>query len=95
MRTDTETLIKALRILSQDIESIDGVANAAISEAAVRMEELCSELLFQKRLAEKNAESDRICAKIYIARNISLSEKCVLSALTEIDKLYRTQENTN
>ena len=38
--TDTRTLIEAMRILSQDIQSGDGVANAAIAEAADRLEEL-------------------------------------------------------
>ena len=90
MRTDTENLIKALRILSQDIETNDGIANAAIAEAAERMEELCSELLFQRRISDIYDEAGRICAKIYIARNISLSQECVLSALAEIDTLYRT-----
>lgn len=94
MRTKTETIIGALRVLTQDIQSEDGVANAAIAEAADRMEELCAELLFQKRRAEKYAEAARICAKIYIARNISLSEKDVVSALVELDKLYR-EENHN
>jgi hypothetical protein len=40
MKTDTPTLIRALRILAQDIQSGDGVANAAIAEAADRLEEL-------------------------------------------------------
>lgn len=40
MKTNTETLIKALRILANDIESEDGVANAAIAEGADRLEEL-------------------------------------------------------
>ena len=74
MRTDTKTLIAAMRILSQDIESNDGIANAAIAEAADRMEEL-----------------DRICNQIYVAENISLSKISFVSALAEIDKLYRTQ----
>lgn len=39
-RSDTETLIKAMKILSEDIETQDGVANAAIGEAAERLEEL-------------------------------------------------------
>ena len=39
-RTDTRTLIKALYILARDIESGDGVANAAIAEGARRIEEL-------------------------------------------------------
>jgi len=39
-RTDTKTLIAAMRILARDIQSGDGVANAAIAEAADRMEEM-------------------------------------------------------
>ena len=39
MRTSTETLIAAMRILSQDIQSEDGVANAAVAEAAERLAE--------------------------------------------------------
>jgi hypothetical protein len=95
MRSSTETIIGALRILANEIQSEDGVANAAIAEAADRMEELCAELLFQKRLAERYVEAGKICAKIYIARNLSLSEKCMVSALAELDKLYRTQHDEN
>ena len=40
MRSSTETLIAAMRILSRDIKSTDGIANAAIAEAAERLEEL-------------------------------------------------------
>lgn len=39
MKTDTQTLIEAMRILSRDIQSEDGVANAAIAEAAERLQE--------------------------------------------------------
>lgn len=39
MKTDTKTLIKALRILVEDIQSEDGVADACIAEAADRLEE--------------------------------------------------------
>jgi len=94
MRSETETIIGALRVLANDIQSGDGIANLAIAEAADRMEELCAELLFQKRLAEKYVGAGKICAQIYIARNISLSEKDMLLALVEIDKLYR-EENHN
>ena len=76
--------------MRRETETIIG----ALREAADRMEELCAELLFQKRLAERYVGAGKICAQIYIARNISLSEKDVLSALTEIDKLYR-EENHN
>ncbi len=40
MRTKTETLIKAMEILSNDIQSPDGIANAAILEASQRLAEL-------------------------------------------------------
>jgi len=40
MIANAETCIKALRILSQDIQSDDGVANAALNECADRMEQL-------------------------------------------------------
>ena len=40
IRSSIETLIKAMKILSEDIQSGDGVANAAILEAAERLEEL-------------------------------------------------------
>lgn len=40
MNTSTEILIKALRILAEEIESDDGVANATIAEAADRLEYL-------------------------------------------------------
>lgn len=46
MRSSTETLVAAMRILARDIQSADGVANAAISEAADRLAEL------QARVAE-------------------------------------------
>jgi hypothetical protein len=94
MRAKTETIIGALRVLANDIQSEDGVANLAIAEAADRMEELCSELLFYTKLNKNFVEAGRICAQIYIARNITLSENEVRSALAEIDKLYR-DENYN
>jgi hypothetical protein len=39
-RTDTSTLAKAMDALARDIQSGDGVANAAIHEAAERLREL-------------------------------------------------------
>ena len=45
MKTDTLILIKAMRRLADDIQSDDGVANAAIAEAADRLEELRSKVL--------------------------------------------------
>jgi hypothetical protein len=40
MRSTTETLISALRVLANDIESDEGVVEAALSEAANRLEEM-------------------------------------------------------
>ena len=48
MKTHTKTLIKALRILSEDIQSNDGIANACVAEAADRIEEL------QEKVSELN-----------------------------------------
>jgi cell division protein FtsB len=42
-KTDTLTLAKAMRILAIEIHSDDGVANAAIHEAAERLDELHEE----------------------------------------------------
>jgi hypothetical protein len=39
-KSKTTTLISAMRILSEDIESNDGLANMAILEAADRLEEM-------------------------------------------------------
>jgi hypothetical protein len=36
-----------------------------------------------------------ICGKIYIARNISLSEKTIQEQLAKIDELFRDKENLN
>lgn len=39
MKTSTKTLAAALRVLAVEIQSEDGIANAAIAEAADRLEE--------------------------------------------------------
>ena len=36
-----------------------------------------------------------ICNSIYIARNITLSEKSIVENLEKIDKLFRDDENYN
>jgi hypothetical protein len=40
MKSDTQTLIGALRVLARDIETDDGVVNVVLDEAAQRLEEL-------------------------------------------------------
>ena len=60
MRTSTETLIAAMRILSQDIQSEDGAANAAVAEAAQRLEEQ------QERIAKLEQENDALRADLLL-----------------------------
>ena len=59
MKTKSNTLIKALRILSEDIQSDDGVANACIAEAANRIEEL------ELKVSELN---QKLCKEIFRLR---------------------------
>ena len=40
MKSSTETIIGALRVLARDIQTDDGVINACLSEAAERLEEM-------------------------------------------------------
>ena len=40
MKSKTETIIGALRVLARDIQTDDGVINACLSEAALHLEEL-------------------------------------------------------
>ena len=56
MKSNTETIIKAMRILSAEIHSDDGLANAAIAEAADRLDEL----------QQRNAE---LAAQVELLRN--------------------------
>jgi cell division protein FtsB len=68
MRSSTETLIKAMRILATDIQSDDGVANAAIAEAAQRLEEQ------QQRI--KKLESDDMRADLLMwSDNLRLQQR--------------------
>ena len=53
MNTPTQTLIRAMRILASEIPSDDGIANEAISEAALRLEELDDHLTAANRELEK------------------------------------------
>lgn len=56
MKSNTPTLISALRILAENIQSGDGVANAVVAEAADRLEEL------QTQLQEAQDYADRLVA---------------------------------
>ena len=64
-KSSTETLIAAVRILARDIESGDGVANAAIAEAADRLAELQSHVMSEHlRDAAKMVEQQARIAEL-------------------------------
>ena len=56
MRSKTEILISALRILARDIQTDDGVVNACLAEAASRLEQLQRNLKEAIELAEAVAK---------------------------------------
>jgi hypothetical protein len=73
MKTPTKTLAAALRQLANDIESPDGVANAAILEAAERLETIEADtmdreadlILAAPDVGEKwTKEQDKLCRRI-------------------------------
>ena len=58
--TDTPTLIKAMEILAKDIQSEDGAANAAISEAAIRLSTLSLTIdLLREEIADLQKEKKK------------------------------------
>jgi uncharacterized protein (UPF0212 family) len=62
VKTSTETLIAAMRILSQDIQSDDGAANAAVAEAGERLAEQ------HMRIAKLERENDAMRADLLLWR---------------------------
>jgi septal ring factor EnvC (AmiA/AmiB activator) len=61
MRSSTETIIGAMKILSHDIYCEDGVATAAIAEAADRLEEIAAEnKKLKTELQEAKDYADRL-----------------------------------
>lgn len=65
MNTSTEKLVMALRIMAAEIQSDDGVTNAALFEASLRLEQLSEKI---KRLREgflqQNQEIEQTCGKV-------------------------------
>lgn len=76
------------KVFSLEIDEMDGEYFWEDTESAWQAWQAA------KQLDKNYVEAGRICAQIYIARNITLSENEVISALREIDKLYR-DENHN
>ena len=73
MKTNTQTLAAALRILAQEIESPDGVANAAIAEAAERLETIEADTL--------DREADLILAAPKVSGNWSAEKAKVCKSI--------------
>jgi len=96
---------KHIKFLEEDHWSTNGkvtythpiVALCRKLERERDMYEEQADYLFErlKEAQQRVFDAERICNEIYVARNISLSEECVLSALAEIDKRYRTQNDGN
>lgn len=62
--SSTATIIAALRILARDIQSQDGIANAAIAEAADRLEEIDAEnQRLQSGGCARNQSTTQFCAE--------------------------------
>ena len=58
MATSTATLIAAMRVLANDIQSDDGVANLAIAEAADRLELFgCFALKIRSEASKRNDDN--------------------------------------
>lgn len=73
-KTDTKTLIEALRLLTDHLHDEEGVGTAAILEAADRLEEQ------DKLLPENNLSDEDIMAKypdLYCERDLPMSETCM------------------
>ena len=75
MRTSTNTLIKSMMVLAEQIESSDGVANAAIAEAAGRLRELDSALR-------------EVCSSISNCQVINCDEHSVEAAKSVVSRLH-------
>lgn len=64
-RSKTSTIISALNILGETIQTQDGVANAAILEAAARMEEM-SDMLKHANVLMDSFFDDNVSSKITV-----------------------------
>jgi len=95
MRTDTVTLASALDVLAREIESGDGVANAAIAEAAGRLRELAALLegyirsrdILGEMLAEAEERMDRVRAIVddAVANGLTQIQTRLLVEALEVD----------
>lgn len=84
-RSSTETLIAALRLLAREIVSPDGVPNAAIAEAADRLEELaaCRQALVGMVGSDSAPElrDMRDALALFAPPEVAASTACAIDAL--------------
>ncbi len=86
-QSDTDTIIAALEILSQAIDSEDGVANAAIAEGAQRLRDMQRKVEhFRSTAADAEAHRDRHW-QLVIAKSREIDQ---LHA--EVDMLKRSRQ---
>ena len=65
MNTPTEKLVMALRVLATDIQSDDGVTNAALFEASLRLEQLSEKIKhLREGLLKQNQNIEQTCGKV-------------------------------
>ena len=87
-KSSTETLVAAMRILARDIQSGDGVANAAIAEAADRLEELHADHLRDAtKMAEQQARIAELEQQAAIGRRAVDAWDALAALVGEIDGL--------
>jgi chromosome segregation ATPase len=84
MKSNTETLIIAMRYLSEDIHSEDGVANAAIVEAADRLQELLGENNNLKLELEVVIEN-----QLTLSKNVKFYKESYFAESNYITELYK------
>ena len=92
MKSSTGTIIKALEVLAQEIQSPDGAANAAIAEAAERLQELSNDVL-AKRVVELRAERDALAAQVDRVRSVLTQD--VLELLSGGVRANYSKESVN
>jgi len=102
-RSNTKTIIIAMKYLSEDIESSDGVANAAIAEAAQRLQELLfeNEVILKNQLkAQQDLEwwkgyADKLVAHIpYLPKDMEVLREANLDFANQIQDLEDRLEDT-
>ena len=82
MRSSTKTLVAALHLLAEDIDCADGVANAAIYEAALRLQEINEDLVDAENQADSLiAENAKLlqCIKVLQQDNEALNADLIES----------------